>query len=213
MGPTTKSIGIIVTSHRAVRLGPSVGALVHDLLQPAAQAASISLKTVDVRKFNLPIFEGPLPPKAMAGKGIQHEQEGPRAWAEEMASLDGYIFVMNEYNGSFSGAAKNAIDYLWGGFVEKPAAVVSYGSMGGPGANAQTRALLAAMGLTVVEPPVELAFSGGIGPDAFLAVGKGEIGEDSKKAWTTEKAGDLLKAFGQLEAELKKEKAASSGTN
>lgn len=109
-----------------------------------------------------------------------------------------------------SGATKNALDYLYGGFVEKPVAVVSYGGMGGSFANEQTRAVLARMGLVVVEPPVELAFSGGIGPDAFLAVNEGRLGEDTKKAWTTEKAGDLLKAFGQLERELAKEKPVST---
>lgn len=206
MGSVSKTVGIIVTSHRAVRLGPSVGALVHDLLQPAAQAAHIRLKTVEVKTFNLPIFEGPLPPKMMASKGIQYEEGSPaRAWADEMAALDAYVFVVNEYNG-ISGATKNALDFLYAGFVEKPAVVVSYGGFGGGLANEQTRTVLGRMHLTVVEPPVELAMSGGIGPDTFLGVNEGKLGDESKKAWTTERAGELLKAFGQLEEELKKEK-------
>lgn len=206
MGSVSKTVGIIVTSNRAVRLGPSVGALVHSLLEPAAQAASITLKIVELRSFNLPVYEGPIPPKFMADKGIQYEPaDSPaRLWADAIASLDGYVFVVNEYNG-MSGATKNALDYLYAGFVGKPVAVVSYGGFGGSFANEQTRNVLARMHLTVVEPPVELAMAGGIGPDMFLSVNEGKLGEESRKVWTTEKAGDLLKAFGQLEKELNKE--------
>lgn len=212
MGSVSKTVGIIVTSNRAVRLGPSVGALVHSLLEPAAQAASIILQTVEVRNFDLPVYEGPVPPKFMASQGLQYEPatSPARRWADAMAALDGYVFVVNEYNG-MSGATKNALDYLYAGFVGKPAAVVSYGGFGGGLANAQTRAVLGRMGLTVVEPAVELALAGNIGPDMFLGVNEGRLGEASRKLWTTDKAGELLQAFGQLEKELSKEETPIGG--
>lgn len=208
MGSVSKTIGIIVTSHRAVRVGPAVGSLVHELLQPAAQAANIDLQTVQVKSFNLPVYEGPIPSKLMAQRGIQYEEEGPRAWAETMASLDGYIFVINEYCG-MSGATKNALDYLYAGFVGKPAMVVSYGGMGGGFANEQVRGTLARMGVPVVEPPVELAFKGGLGPDMFLSVNEGKVGDETRALWTGEKKGDLVMAFGALEGEVKREKEAA----
>lgn len=110
----------------------------------------------------------------MASKGVLYEDAAPRAWAAEMASLDGYIFVAAEYNG-MPGSTKNAIDFLYGGFVEKPVAVVSYGVQGGSFANEQTRAVLARMALTAGEPAVELAFAGGLGPDAILSINEGKF--------------------------------------
>lgn len=204
MGSVSKSIALIVTSHRGIRVGPNIGSLVQKVLQPAADTANIALKLVDVKSFNLPVFSESFPPKALAAQGLKHELESARAWAAEIASHDAYIFLVSEYNSGMSGAAKNAIDYLWEGFVEKPVAIISYGTAGGSSANENASKVLGGMGLVVVEPRVELPFSGGIGPDATLAVLEGKIGDATSEAWTSGKAGEILKAFGQLESELRK---------
>lgn len=202
-----KSVALVVTSHRAVRVGPSIGTFVGTLLQPAARVANITLKTVDVKSFNLPVFNEALPPKMMASKGIEFEQEASKAkaWAKEMSSHDAYIFLVNEYNYGMSGATKNAIDYLWTGFVQKPVMIVSYGGTGGQNASEQVSIVLSGMGLQVVEPKVHLAFAGGLGPDMFSAVFEGKLGESSQKEWTSKLSNETLDAFKALENELKKE--------
>jgi NAD(P)H-dependent FMN reductase len=48
-----------------------------------------------------------------------------------MAGLDGYIFVMGEYNHSVPGVLKNALDYLYPELKRKPASFVAYGGVGG----------------------------------------------------------------------------------
>lgn len=68
------------------------------VLEPAAKDGNVNLKTVDVKTFNLPVFSESLISKDMAMQGIEYEIEVPRAWAKEMASHDGYIFLVNEYN-------------------------------------------------------------------------------------------------------------------
>lgn len=80
MGPVSKTVEIIVTSHRA---------------------AHIALKAVEVRSFYLPVYEGPLPPKMMFEQGgpVRSRLAHARAWADEMAALDAYVFVVNEYCG------------------------------------------------------------------------------------------------------------------
>ena len=54
------------------------------------------------------------------------------AWSEKIVSLDGFIFIVQEYNRSITGALKNAIDIAsreaWG---NKAAGIVSYGGAGG----------------------------------------------------------------------------------
>lgn len=205
MASLQKSVAVVVTSHRAVRVGPSIGAFVETLLQPAARAASIALPMVDVKSFGLPVFSEAMPPKMMAMKGIEFEQEASRAWAEEMASHDGYVFIVNEYNYGMSGATKNAIDYLWAGFVGKPVMIVSYGGKGGQNASDQVSAVLSGMGLQVVEPKVHLAWAGGLGPDAMSAVVEGKVGESSRKEWMSTLSEETLEAFKALEKKLNRE--------
>lgn len=94
-----KSVALVVTSHRGVRAGPSVATFVETVLESATKAGNVNLKTVDVKTFNLPVFGESLVPKMMAMQGIEFEDEAPKAWAKEIASHDGYLFLVNEYNG------------------------------------------------------------------------------------------------------------------
>ena len=114
-----------------------------------------------------------------------------------------------------AGGTKNAIDYLWAGFVGKPVMVVSYGGQGGKLANEQVRAVLTGMGLKVCENRVELAWSkgpsasdgkpAGPGPEAMLAVFEGKLGEVSEEEWLTTKEKEVMKAFRELEGKLGEE--------
>lgn len=52
-------------------------------------------------------------------------------WNEKLASLDGFIFIVQEYNHSITGALKNALDLAREVWNNKAAGIVSYGSVGG----------------------------------------------------------------------------------
>ncbi|HEX5088635.1 MAG TPA: NADPH-dependent FMN reductase [Nocardioides sp.] len=54
-----------------------------------------------------------------------------RAWAAEVASYDGLVFVTPECNHGMPAALKNAIDLLHREWNDKVAGFVSYGSVGG----------------------------------------------------------------------------------
>lgn len=198
-----KSVAVVVTSTRGVRVGPNVASLVSTVLEPSAKAANINLKTVDIKSFNLPVFSEPAIPKMVTPGGAQFEQETSKVWADEMTSHDGYIFVLNEYNYGMSGAAKNAIDYLMNGFTGKPTVLVSYGVQGGNLANDQAKGVLSAMGLTVIEPRPRLAFFGGRGPEGMLAVLEGKIGDNTRKDWSEGHRGEILEAFEKLGEQLR----------
>lgn len=203
MSVAAKNVALVVTSTRGIRVGPNVASLVSTVLQPSAKAANINLKTVDLKSFNLPVFSESLPPKMISPGGPQFEQETSRAWADEMSSHDGYIFILNEYNYSMSGAAKNAIDYLMNGFTGKPVALVSYGIQGGNLANDQAKGILSKMGLTVVEPRPALGFSGGFGPEGILAVTEGKLGDETTKDWSEGRRAEILEAFEKLGEQLR----------
>jgi NAD(P)H-dependent FMN reductase len=202
MAATVKNVAVVVTSTRGIRVGPNVASLVSTFLEPSAKAANIKLKTVDLKSFNLPVFSEAVIPKMIQPGGPQFEQEASKAWAGEMSSHDGYVFVLNEYNYGMSGAAKNAIDYLMNGFTGKPAVLVSYGVQGGNMASDQAKGVLSGMGLTVIEPRPRLAFVGGLGQDTMLAVTEGKVGDDTRKEWGGHRA-EILEAFEKLSEHLR----------
>jgi NAD(P)H-dependent FMN reductase len=112
-------IGIIIGSTRPGRVGDQVAKWV---LDQASQRDDASFELVDLRDFALPHLDEAVP----ASMG-QYANDHTKAWAEKIASFDGYIFVTPEYNHSTSGSLKNAIDYIYGEWNNKAAGVVSYG--------------------------------------------------------------------------------------
>ncbi len=116
-------IAIIVGSTRPGRRADAVAQWVRDI---AAKRGDADFEVVDIADFDLPHLDEVVPP-AMG----QYSQPHTKAWAEKIASFDGFVFVTPEYNHSTSGALKNAIDFLYAEWNNKAAAFVSYGSAGG----------------------------------------------------------------------------------
>lgn len=57
----SKSIAIITLSTRTPRAGPHVAALVKSILEPEAKAASVTLASIDLADFKLPVVRLPPP--------------------------------------------------------------------------------------------------------------------------------------------------------
>jgi NAD(P)H-dependent FMN reductase len=117
-------IGIILGSTRPNRNGEQVAAWV---LANASQRSDAEFALIDLRDYDLPLLDEPIPPAA--GQPYQHEHT--KRWSETIAAFDGFIFVTPEYNHSVPGALKNAIDFLYHEWTNKAVGIVSYGSSGG----------------------------------------------------------------------------------
>ncbi len=116
-------IGIIIGSTRPGRVGDQVAKWVHE---QAAARDDADFELVDLADFALPHLDEALP----ASTG-QYANAHTKAWADKIASFDGFVFVTPEYNHSTSGSLKNAIDFIYAEWNDKAAGVVSYGfSMG-----------------------------------------------------------------------------------
>ena len=59
----------------------------------------------------------------------QYTHEHTRTWAATIARGDAFVFVTPEYNHSFPGSLKNALDYLSLEWADKAAGIVSYGGV------------------------------------------------------------------------------------
>ncbi|OCA84217.1 reductase [Bacillus sp. FJAT-27225] len=120
------NIGIILGSTREGRVSPQVGAWVKEIADKRGDA---NYEIVDIADFKLP-FLG------------EADAPGIAAWNEKLASLDGFVFIVQEYNHSITGALKNALDLAREAWNNKAAGIVSYGSTGGARAAEHLRGIM-----------------------------------------------------------------------
>ena len=125
---TKLNIGIILGSTREGRVSPQVGAWVKEIADKRGDA---NYEIIDIADFKLPFL-------GEAGA----DNSGVAAWSEKIGSMDGFVFIVQEYNHSITGALKNALDLLREEWNNKAAGIVSYGSVGGARAAEHLRGIL-----------------------------------------------------------------------
>ncbi|QTH45255.1 NAD(P)H-dependent oxidoreductase [Cohnella sp. LGH] len=127
-GMTKLNIGIILGSTREGRVSPQVGEWVKGIADKRGDA---NYEIVDIADYKLP-FLGT----------TDGTEPGIAAWNGKLASLDGFVFIVQEYNHSISGALKNALDFARDAWNNKSAGIVSYGSTGGARAAEHLRGIM-----------------------------------------------------------------------
>jgi NAD(P)H-dependent FMN reductase len=142
-------VAIIVGSTRPGRKAEAVARWVHEIARKRGDA---EYEVVDVKDFNLPLLDEPVPPSMG-----QYSQPHTKAWAAKVAAFDAFVFVTPEYNHGTSGALKNAIDYLYGEWNNKAAGFVGYGSAGGVRAVEQLRLVMGELQVADVRAQVMLS--------------------------------------------------------
>lgn len=119
------TFGIIVGSTREGRVSPQVAEYI---LKLAKTHSNRQFEIIDIADYNLPFMgEGKANPK----------------WNAKISEMDGFIFIVQEYNHGMSASLKNAVDSARDEWFNKAAGIVSYGSAGGIRASEQLRLVLA----------------------------------------------------------------------
>jgi NAD(P)H-dependent FMN reductase len=124
-------VQIIIGSTRPGRVGPQIASWMVDNLP---KQDNTTYEIVDIADWNLPLFDEPVHPSMN-----QYAHDYTKAWSQKIKEADAYIFLTPEYNAGYPAALKNAIDYLYHEWTDKPVMIVSYGVGGGPTASAQLR--------------------------------------------------------------------------
>lgn len=122
------NIGIILGSTRSGRVSPQVGAWVKE---QADQRGDAHYEVIDLLDYQLP-FLGT----------TDGNEPGIAKWRNKINEMDGFVFIVQEYNHSYTGVLKNAIDHLRVEWHDKAAGIVSYGSTGGARAAEHLRGVL-----------------------------------------------------------------------
>lgn len=143
-------IAIILGSTRPGRRGDQIASWV---LSAATAHGGAEYALVDLAEHDLPNLDEPGNPSQQ-----NYTQPKTRAWSRVIDGFDGYVFVVPEYNHSFPGALKNAIDYLYREWNNKAAGIVSYGGrVAGVRAAESLRLVLAELQLATVREQTAVA--------------------------------------------------------
>ncbi len=154
---TTKPrIALIIGSTRPTRFADKPAQW---MLKQAEARDDMDVEVVDLRDHLLPFF-------AEVASNLFAPSKDPAAirWQETIASFDGFIFVVAEYNHSVTAALKNALDLAYKEWNRKPFTAIAYGGAGG------ARALEHLRGIGVELQMVSTRSAVHIGGGDFIAV-------------------------------------------
>ncbi|HKN93914.1 MAG TPA: NAD(P)H-dependent oxidoreductase [Thermoleophilaceae bacterium] len=121
--PDNPHIQIILGSTREQRRGEPIARWLAKL---ASARGDLNAELVDLADFALPFLTQATPPM-----GPDSRDAAARDWASKIASADGYVLVVPEYNHGYPAAIKNALDHLFAEWNRKPMGFVSYGGASG----------------------------------------------------------------------------------
>ena len=144
-------VQLIIGSTRPSRMGKQFADWVIDNLPKN----NIEYELIDLLDFNLPLLDEPI----MASQN-KYQNKHTKVWSEKIKQADGYIWLTPEYNAGYSAALKNAIDYLYHEWTNKPIMIISYGAGGGSSASAQLRQVAERLKMQVVKeaPAIKLPY-------------------------------------------------------
>lgn len=115
------NLKIITSTTRPGRKGISIAKWMYEV---AAKNEAFNTELLDIAEMGLPLLDEPNHPRMM-----QYTKEHTKKWSAKIAEADAFIIVLGEYNFSYPAPIKNALDYLFNEWAQKPVGLVSYGGV------------------------------------------------------------------------------------
>jgi NAD(P)H-dependent FMN reductase len=124
-------LAVVIGSVRAKRFADHPAQWIAEI---ARQSAKFDVELIDLKDYPLPFF-------AEAGSPIYapSKNEVAQRWQKKLAEFDAFVFTVAEYNRGPTGVLKNALDYAFNEWTNKPVSFVGYGGVGGARAVEQLR--------------------------------------------------------------------------
>jgi NAD(P)H-dependent FMN reductase len=117
------TLQVIIASTRPGRVGPVVADWFIEL---ARAHGGFDVEVSDLAELALPLMDEPHHPRLR-----QYQHAHTKDWSARVQAADAFVFVLPEYNYTFTAPLKNAIDYLHSEWAYKPVGFVSYGGISG----------------------------------------------------------------------------------
>ena len=171
-------IAIVIGSTRPTRFGDLPAKWI---LDKANERAEIDAEIVDVRDFDLPLFD-----EMASNAWMPSANQNAVKWQNKISEFDGYIFITAEYNRSVTGALKNAFDQAYINWNKKVFSAVGYGVVGGARAVEHLRTIGVELQMVPTRSAVHIggadfaAVHPGFGGTKAIADLEGSIGNSAK---------------------------------
>jgi NAD(P)H-dependent FMN reductase len=154
-------IGIVLGSTRPGRRGEQIAAWV---LGAARAHGGADYELIDLAHYGLGNLDEGGNPNLQ-----QYQHSHTRDWSAVIDGFDGFVFLVPEYNHSFPGALKNALDYVYREWNDKAAGIVSYGGhAAGVRAAEALRLVLAELQVATVRAQPAIALIPAFATGAFV---------------------------------------------
>ena len=131
-----KNVIVLTGSVRPNNVSTRVASFVADVL---GRHEGIGAAVVEVGSLELPFFDAPTVPSA---EGYVAPHDTVRRWSTQVTEADAVVLVMPEYNHAMSAVQKNAGDWLYGEWSNKPVGLVGYGWYEGANVLANARVVM-----------------------------------------------------------------------
>ncbi|WP_327350926.1 NADPH-dependent FMN reductase [Streptomyces sp. NBC_01304] len=148
---TGDRIAVVIGSSRPTRICPRIAAWIRDAAQ---EGSPLHYDLLDLAEVNLPLLDEPL--KAALE---QYEHEHTRQWSRTVLSYSGFLFVFPQYNWGYPAVVKNAVDFLYHEWHDKPATVACYGTHGGNKGATQFLTVLKGLHMRSLDDHLELVIT------------------------------------------------------
>jgi NAD(P)H-dependent FMN reductase len=153
-----KKVLVVIGSARQGRSADGVAKLVSSELT----AMNVEPVMADLKEINLPFFDDSNTPSS---ENYIPSSQNAQKWTQMVADADGIIFLTPEYNHGTSAIIKNAIDWVYAPFENKPVSLIGYGWGGAPFAIASLTETLNHVKTNLQPTTASLFFMKNIGVD------------------------------------------------
>lgn len=128
-------IAVILGSIRKIRRGERV---VKWLMSELVKIQDVEFELLDLRDYPLPFYSEDNSPDSLVNG---YTNEVATKWAAKIGEADGFIIITPEYNHGPAAVLKNALDWVYKEWNNKPVTFISYatGAAGGTRAVEQLR--------------------------------------------------------------------------
>lgn len=157
-----KNILVVIGSARTGRVADKV---VKYVMADIESREDVTATVVDLAALNLPFYNNELP--AMSPDHIQTD-ENVSTWSTLVSEADSVLFITPEYNHTLTAIQKNALDWLFFEWNDKPVTAVAYGWSGGSLAVATLREVLTNVKADIGQNMAQLGFMKDLNPDGSL---------------------------------------------
>lgn len=153
-------LGLIIGSTREGRFADKPVQWIKKMIE---ERGDFEVEIIDLRNYPMPFFD-----EAMSPAWAPAENETARRWQAKINEMDAFIVTAAEYNHGPTAVLKNALDYAYREWNNKPIAFIAYGGVGGARAVEQLRLHAVELEMTPIRNAVHILL-----PD-FMALMKDE---------------------------------------